>query len=185
MATDETTEGTDAPIKEKSSMDDQSKKIKQAGIEETPAGETLEEETAPEPKAKSMQELNENPHDSLDVEDHIPDPLSVDGTKDQPNGEMLESMKNKNADGDVKIPNGAHKFSSPGEEVASEEAYHGHVITVIRSHGQFKVVVDGQECHSLFGSSGSAKAEGRRLVDTDEYLNLMVNTDVVTRMGAE
>lgn len=99
---DETTEDTQPPVKEKNSMDDQSKKIKGAGIEENPAGEVLgeEEPTAPEPKAKTAQELKENPHEALDSNGGAPDPLSVDYPA---NGEMLESMKNANADGDVVI----------------------------------------------------------------------------------
>lgn len=100
MATDETTEETEAPVKEKSNMDEQSKKIKQAGIEENPAGEVLEAPTSPDPKAKTPEELKQNPHDALDINDEATDPLSVDYPR---NGEMLESMKNANADGDVVI----------------------------------------------------------------------------------
>lgn len=110
MATDETTEDTEKPVKEKSSMDEQSKQIKQAGIEETPAGEELEE-TSPDPKAKTPEELRENPHDALDINEEAVDPLSVDRPA---NGEMLESMKNANADGDVVIKKDGQDLKNGG-----------------------------------------------------------------------
>lgn len=97
----EVDQGDPGPTVSKS-MKETSDKVNSAGVDGLPedAEPAIEPEIIPpEPKEKTPQEMMENPEQVLEGNE-IKDALPLTGD----NPEMLESMKNPQADGDVEIP---------------------------------------------------------------------------------